>query len=38
MPTFAQVPLQEALLKTATGKTAQFNQEYLEQLSESDGS
>jgi len=37
MPTFDQVPLQEALLKTATGKTAQFNQEYLgyiEQLTE----
>ncbi len=37
MPTFDQVPLQEAMLKTATGKTAQFNQEYLgyiEQLTE----
>ncbi len=29
MPTFDQVPLQEAMLKTATGKTAQINQEYL---------
>ncbi len=37
MPTFDQVPLQEAMLKTATGKTAQINQEYLgyiEQLTE----
>ncbi len=37
MPTFNQVPLQEAMLKTATGKTAQINQEYLgyiEQLPE----
>ncbi len=37
MPTFNQVPLQEAMLKTATGKTAQINQEYLgyiEQLTE----
>ena len=29
MPTFDQVPLQEAMLKTATGKTTQINQEYL---------
>ena len=29
MPTFDQVPLQEARLKTATGKTAQITQEYL---------
>ena len=31
MPTFDHVPLQEAVLKTATGtsKTAQINQEYL---------
>ena len=37
MPTFDQVPLQEAMLKTATGKTAQITQEYLgyiEQLPE----
>ena len=37
MPTFDQLPLQEAILKTATGKTAQINQEYLgyiEQLPE----
>ena len=37
MPTFNQVPLQEAMLKTATGKTAQINQEYLryiEQMTE----
>ena len=37
MPTFDQVSLQEALLKTATGKTAQITQEYLgyiEQLTE----
>jgi len=37
MPTFDQVPLQEAILKTATGKTAQITKEYLgyiEQLSE----
>ena len=37
MPTFDQVPLQEALLKTATGRTAQITQEYLgyiEQLPE----
>ena len=37
MPTFDQVPLQEAMLKTATGKAAQINQEYLryiEQLAE----
>ncbi len=37
MPTFDQVPLQEALLKTATGKTAQITKEYLgyiEQLTE----
>ncbi len=37
MPTFDQVPLQEAMLKTATSKTAQINQEYLgyiEQLPE----
>ncbi len=37
MPTFDQVPLQEAMLKTATGKTAQINKEYLgyiEQLTE----
>ncbi len=29
MPTFDQVPLQEAMLKTATRKTAQITQEYL---------
>ncbi len=29
MPTFDQVPLQEAMLKTATGKTAQITKEYL---------
>ena len=29
MPTFDQVPLQEAMLKTATSKTAQITQEYL---------
>ena len=37
MPTFDQVPLQEAILKTATGKTAKITQEYLgyiEQLPE----
>ena len=37
MPTFDQVSLQEAMLKTATGKTAQITQEYLgyiEQLTE----
>jgi len=37
MPTFVQVPLQEAMLNTATGKTAQINKEYLgyiEQLTE----
>ncbi len=37
MPTFDQVPLQEAILKTATGRTARINQEYLgyiEQLPE----
>ncbi len=37
MPTFDQVPLQEAMLKTATGKTAQIAQEYLgyiEQITE----
>ncbi len=37
MPTFGQVPLQEAMLKTATGKSAQITQEYLgyiEQLPE----
>ncbi len=37
MPTFDQVPLQEAMLKTATGKTAQITKEYLgyiEQLPE----
>ncbi len=37
MPTFDQLPLQEAMLKTATGKTAQITQEYLgyiEQLPE----
>ena len=37
MPTFDQVPLQEAMIKTATGKTAQITQEYLgyiEQLTE----
>jgi len=37
MPTFYQVPLQEAMLKTATGKTAQITKEYLgyiEQLTE----
>ncbi len=37
MPTFGQVPLPEAILKTATGRTAQITQEYLgyiEQLPE----
>ena len=37
MPTFDQVPLQEAMLKTSTSKTAQITQEYLgyiEQLPE----
>ena len=37
MPTFDQVPVQEAMLKTATGKTAQITKEYLgyiEQLTE----
>ena len=37
MPTFDQLPLQEAMLKTATGKRAQIAQEYLgyiEQLPE----
>ena len=37
MPTFDQVPLQEAMLKTATGRTAQITKEYLgyiEQLTE----
>ncbi len=37
MPTFDQLPLQEAMLKTATGKTAQITNEYLgfiEQLTE----
>ena len=37
MPTFDRVPLQEAMLKTATGKTAKITQEYLgyiEQLPE----
>ncbi len=34
MPTFDQMPLQEAMLKTATGKTAQINQEYLGYISE----
>ncbi len=37
MPTFDQVSLQEAMLKTATGKTAQITKEYLgyiEQLPE----
>ena len=37
MPTFDQVPVQEAILKTATGKTAQITKEYLsyiEQLTE----
>ena len=37
MPTFDQVSRQEAMLKTATGKTAQITQEYLgyiEQLTE----
>ena len=37
MPTFDQVSLQEAMLKTANGKTAQITQEYLgyiEQLPE----
>ncbi len=29
MPTFDEVPLQEAILRTATGKTAQITQEYL---------
>ena len=29
MPTFDQVPLQEAMTKTSTGKTAQVTQEYL---------
>ena len=37
MPIFDQVPMQEAMLKTSIGKTAQINQEYLgyiQQLSE----
>ncbi len=37
MPTFEQVPLPEAMLKTATGRTARITQEYLgyiEQLPE----
>ncbi len=37
MPTFDHVPLQEAMLKTATGKAAQITKEYLgyiEQLTE----
>ena len=37
MPTFDEVPLQEAMLKTATGRPAQITQEYLgyiEQLAE----
>ncbi len=37
MPIFDQMPLQEAMLKTATGKTAQITKEYLgyiEQLTE----
>ena len=29
MPTFDQVPLPEAILKTATGRTARITQEYL---------
>ena len=29
MPTFGEVPLQEAMLKTATGRPAQIIQEYL---------
>ena len=29
MPIFDQVPLQEAMMKTSTGKTAQVTQEYL---------
>ena len=29
MPTFVQVPLPEAILKAATGRTAQVTQEYL---------
>ena len=37
MPIFDQVPLQEAMLKTATGRTAWIKQEYrgyIEQLTE----
>ena len=34
MPTFDQVPLQEAMLKTATGKTAQITREYLNYIEE----
>ena len=34
MPTFDQVPLQEAILKTATGKTAQITREYLNYIEE----
>ncbi len=34
MPTFDQVPLQEAMQKTATGKTAQITQEYLGYIAE----
>ena len=34
MPTFDQVPLQEVMLKTATGKTAQITQEYIETRTE----
>ncbi len=34
MPTFDQVPLQEAMLKTTTGKTAQTTQEYLSYITQ----
>ncbi len=32
MPTFNQVPLQEAMMKTATGRRAQLAQEYLQYI------
>ncbi len=32
MPTFEKVPLQEAMLKTATGRRAQLAQEYLQYI------
>ncbi len=32
MPTFDHVPLQEAMLKTATGKTALITREYLDYI------